>query len=130
MAGPTMFTAPEIHGLPSYNQPQWASFLSTCEELEVPLSFHIGVPGGGAQKAYVEPGVDGSDRLTKGRGVHLATYTTNSFFSNSWLITNFIFSGIPAEAPPAEDCFGRNRHQLVTVPAGGHGLPVVREHRG
>ena len=41
-AGPTMFSAPELHGLPSLNQPQWTRFLSICEELDVPLSFHIG----------------------------------------------------------------------------------------
>jgi predicted TIM-barrel fold metal-dependent hydrolase len=118
MAGPTMFSAPEIHGLPSYNQPQWASFLSTCEELDVPLSFHIGVPGGGAQKAYVEPGVDGSDRLTKGRGVHLATYTTNSFLSNSWLITNFIFSGILLRHP---------RLKIISGETGISWLPFLLE---
>jgi predicted TIM-barrel fold metal-dependent hydrolase len=89
MVGPSMFSAPEIHGLPSLNRPEWAPFLSLCEELEVPLSFHISVPGGGAQKPYVETG----------RGVHLATATSNSFLSNSWLITNFIFSGMLLRHP-------------------------------
>jgi predicted TIM-barrel fold metal-dependent hydrolase len=43
-AGPTMHTAPEVHGLPSLNQPQWTRFLSTCEELEVrPLVRPLGL---------------------------------------------------------------------------------------
>jgi predicted TIM-barrel fold metal-dependent hydrolase len=118
MAGPTMFTSPEIHGFPSYNQPQWDSFLSTCEDLEVPLSFHIGVPGGGAQKPFVEPGVDAAEQLTKGRGLFLAVYTTNSFLSNSWLLTNFIFSGIPLRHP---------RLKIVSGETGISWLPFLIE---
>lgn len=94
LAGPTMFCAPEMHGMPSFNQPEWSRFLSRCEEYEVPLSFHIGVPGGGAQKPWLESNLDVTTQLTKGRGMHLAIYTCNSFLSNSWLIANLIFSGI------------------------------------
>jgi predicted TIM-barrel fold metal-dependent hydrolase len=117
-AGPSMFTSPEVYGLPSLNQPQWAGFLSTCEELEVPLSFHIGVPVGGAQKPWVEPGVDPIAQLQMGRGVHLATYTTNSFLSNSWLITNLIFSGIPLRHP---------RLKIVSGETGISWLPFMLE---
>lgn len=117
-AGPTMFTSPELHGLPAYNQPEWARFLSMCEDLDVPISFHIGVPGGGAQKPFVPKGVDPREQLTKGRGVFLAVYTTNSFLSNSWLITNFIFGGIPLEHP---------RLKIVSGETGISWLPFLIE---
>jgi len=117
-AGPTMFSAPEVHGLPSLNHPRWSKFLSTCEELEVPLSFHIGPPGGGAHKPWVEPGVDAATKLTMGRGVHLAVYTTNSFFSNSWLISNLVFSGIPLMHP---------RLKIVSGESGISWLPFLLE---
>jgi len=117
-AGPTMYSAPELHGLPSLNQPQWARFLSICEGLDVPLSFHIGVPGGGAQKPWVPAGVDAAAQLSVGRGVHLATYTTNSFFSNSWLISNLIFSGVPLRHP---------RLKIVSGETGISWLPFLLE---
>jgi predicted TIM-barrel fold metal-dependent hydrolase len=117
-AGPTMFSAPEVHGLPALNHPQWSRFLSICEDLDVPLSFHIGPPGGGAQKPWVEPGADAATKLATGRGVHLAIYTTNSFLSNSWLISNLIFNGIPLRHP---------RLKIVSGESGISWLPFLLE---
>lgn len=117
-AGPTMFSAPEVHGLPSLNQPEWERFLSTCEDLDVPLSFHIGPPGGGAHKPWTEPGGDALSKLTSGRGMFLAVYTTNSFLSNSWLISNLVFSGIPLQHP---------RLKIVSGESGISWLPFLLE---
>jgi len=57
-------------------------------------------------------------KLATGRGMHLAVYTTNSFFSNSWLISNLIFSGIPLRHP---------RLKIVSGESGISWLPFLLE---
>ena len=95
-------------------EPLW----DAVEESGYPLSFHIGPPGGGAQKPWVEPGTDATTKLATGRGVHLAIYTTNSFLSNSWLISNLVFNGIPLRHP---------RLKIVSGESGISWLPFLLE---
>jgi predicted TIM-barrel fold metal-dependent hydrolase len=88
LRGITMCDAPHLHGLPSLERPEWEAFWSECEDAQLAVAFHIGA---GSFKPLVWN--------QGGSGEFLATMTTNSLLSNSWIISNLIFSGVLLRHP-------------------------------
>jgi predicted TIM-barrel fold metal-dependent hydrolase len=87
LRGITMCDAPHLYGFPSLDDPAWDGFWSACEDQGVPVAFHIG-SGSGGQFVWGQHG-----------GEEQATRTVNTFFSNSWVVTNLIFSGVLLKHP-------------------------------
>ena len=74
--------APEVFGLPHFNDRQWDPVYATCADLGVPMCLHIGaVPILEAWPGY--------DRTTK-----IAMGSTRSISSHMQIVTNVLFSGV------------------------------------
>jgi predicted TIM-barrel fold metal-dependent hydrolase len=87
LKGITMSDAPHKLGLPTLDSPEWAPFWSECEDLDLAIAFHIG------------SGSMGVNAWGQGGGEAQATMTINSFFNNTWLITNLVYSGVLLRHP-------------------------------
>ena len=88
LKGITMCDAPHHFGLPTLDAPEWDSFWSVCEDLGMVVAFHIG-SGSFQSQVWGQPKT----------GEHLATATTNSLLSNSFVISNLIFTGLLLRHP-------------------------------
>jgi predicted TIM-barrel fold metal-dependent hydrolase len=86
--GITMCDNPGGYGFPSLDDPAWAPFWSACEDLGVAVAFHIGSAAMGPAPIWNTTG-----------GEAQAILTVNSFLSNSWVVTNLIFSGVLLRHP-------------------------------
>jgi uncharacterized protein len=86
--GITMCDAPQNYGFRSLEKPEWEPFWAECEDLELAVAFHI---GSGSFKSQVW--------FPEGGGEWLATQSTNSFLSNSWIVSNLIYSGVLLKHP-------------------------------
>ena len=88
LAGITMCDNTHEFGLPHLDQPVWEPFWSACEDMELAVAFHIG-SAGSKHNVWSQ----------EGGGEFQATATVNSFLSNSWIVTNLIFSGVLLKHP-------------------------------
>jgi len=88
LRGITMSDNPHAHGLPSLDRPEWEPFWSACEDMGLVVAFHIG-SGSFTKLVWSQ----------EGGGEYLATNTVNSFLSNSWIVSNLIFSGVLLRHP-------------------------------
>jgi predicted TIM-barrel fold metal-dependent hydrolase len=87
--GITMCDSPQDYGLPTLDGPEWDPFWSACEDLGLAVAFHIGSSGSDWVRSW----------FRKGRGEFQAIITANSFLTNSWLVSNLIFSGVLLRHP-------------------------------
>jgi predicted TIM-barrel fold metal-dependent hydrolase len=88
LRGITMCDAPHKFGLPLLDTPHWDRFWAECEELNLAIAFHIG-SGSFSAQLWSQPKT----------GELLATQTANSFLSNSFIVSNLIFSGVLLKYP-------------------------------
>jgi predicted TIM-barrel fold metal-dependent hydrolase len=89
LKGITMCEAPHHFGYPSLDQPAWDRFWSVCEDTSLAVAFHISSGPSDRQNVWSQ----------NGGGEQLATLTANSFLSNSWIISNLLFSGVLLRHP-------------------------------
>jgi uncharacterized protein len=107
LTGITMCENPQEFGFRPLDQPEWDPFWSACEDLDLAVAFHIG-SGGPKNMVWSQ----------EGGGEFQATATVNSFLSNSWVVTNLIFSGILLKHP---------RLKIFSAETGIGWLPFVLE---
>jgi uncharacterized protein len=86
--GITMCDNPAAYGFPALDDPAWDLFWSECEDLGIAVAFHIGSTVTGTAPIWNMRG-----------GEAQAILSVNSFISNSWVITNLIFSGVLLRHP-------------------------------
>jgi predicted TIM-barrel fold metal-dependent hydrolase len=86
---------PEDAGLPDLSQPAWGPFFEACQELELPVNFHIG----SSQREMDFYGKTPWPSL--GREARLALGSANLFLGNARVIGNLIFAGVAERYP---DC--------------------------
>ena len=111
LTGITMCDKPEAFGLPYLNEPAWDPFWATCQELGVPVNFHIGA---GNVKETINRSV------WKGYSFErlLALSSVVLFLDNFRVIINLIFSGLLERYPELK---------FVSVESGIGWLPFVLE---
>ena len=90
MTGITMCDTPEAFGLPHLSDPAWDPFWDTCQDMGMPVNFHIGAGAGVADK-LIWPGY-GPQR-------QLALTSIALFITNFKVIINLIFSGLCERYP-------------------------------
>jgi predicted TIM-barrel fold metal-dependent hydrolase len=110
LTGIAMPDRPQEFGLPYLNDPHWAPFFETCQELKLPINFHIGVQAGPVIQQTLWPNL-GSQR-------NLAVMSVALFIENFRVIINLIFSGLLERYP------GLN---FVSVESGIGWIPFLLE---
>jgi len=115
LTGVVMSDAPHAFGQPVLSDPAWDRFWSTCQDLALPINFHIGSSGvsfaGDYWGSAFGPTEDGApDRV---RSVFSAT---SVFIMNFRDITNLILSGVLERFP---------RLKFVSVESGVGWIPFV-----
>ena len=90
LTGITMTDKPEEFGLPYLNDPHWDPFWATCEELQLPVNFHIGA-GGDTFARSAWGGMSFQRRLAIG--------SIALFLDNFRVIINLMFSGLLERYP-------------------------------
>ena len=108
LTGITMVGGPERFGLPTLNESYWDPFWDNCQDMELPVNFHIGSLGG----------TEGL--LWKGYGPErsLALQSIGLFLNNFKVIINLIFSGLVERYP---------RIDFVSVESGIGWIPFLLE---
>ncbi|MEX2081373.1 MAG: amidohydrolase family protein [Dehalococcoidia bacterium] len=91
LKGVAMLDRPQEFGLPYLNEPHWAPFFATCEELQLPVNFHIGVLPVQTSQRAVWP-MQSMQRM-------LAVSSIALFMDNFKVITNLIFTGVLERYP-------------------------------
>jgi predicted TIM-barrel fold metal-dependent hydrolase len=109
LTGITVTDKPEEFGLPYLNDPHWDPFWATCQELELPVNFHIGAGG----DAFVRASWGNLGFQRK-----LAIGSIALFMDNFRVIVNLIFSGLLERYP---------RLKFVSVESGIGWIPFVLE---
>lgn len=109
LTGITMCDRPEVFGLPYLNDPAWDRFWATCQELDVPVNFHIGA-GSEAFQNTPWPNLPFQRILALG--------SIGLFLDNFRVIVNLIFSGLLERFP---------RLKFVSVESGIGWIPFVLE---
>lgn len=109
ITGITMCDTPEAFGLPYLNEPHWDPFWATCQELELPVNFHIGA-GGDIAEQMMWPGYKLQRRI--------AATSVSLFIVQFRTIMNLIFSGLLERYP---------RIDFVSVESGIGWIPFVLE---
>jgi predicted TIM-barrel fold metal-dependent hydrolase len=99
--------APDVLGLPPFNDPHWDPVYRLCSELGVPMCLH---QGGGMPRLANPPGIGPN---TKG-----AVGATKSISLNMQLIINILFSDVLDRFP---------KLKLITVESGIGWIPYVLE---
>jgi uncharacterized protein len=84
---------PEDAGLPDLSRPEWAAFFETCQELRLPINFHIG-------SSQREMDFFGKTSWpSHGNETRLALGSANLFLGNARVIGNLIYAGILERYP-------------------------------
>jgi predicted TIM-barrel fold metal-dependent hydrolase len=84
---------PEDAGLPDLSQPEWGGFFEACQELGMPINFHIG-------SSQREMDFYGKTPWPSHRGeARLALGSANLFLGNARVIGNLIYAGLPERYP-------------------------------
>ena len=84
---------PEDAGLPDLSRPEWVPFFEACQELAMPINFHIG-SSASAMDFYGKaswPSLDNESRLALG--------SANLFLGNARVIGNLIYTGVAERFP-------------------------------
>jgi uncharacterized protein len=84
---------PEDAGLDDLSQPLWSPFFDTCQELGLPINFHIG----SSQREMDFYGKTPWPSL--GNEARLALGSANLFLGNARVIGNLIYGGVPERHP-------------------------------
>jgi predicted TIM-barrel fold metal-dependent hydrolase len=84
---------PEDAGLPDLSDAAWSSFFETCQELELPINFHIG----SSQREMDFYGK--TPWPTLGNEARLALGSANLFLGNARVIGNLILAGVAERYP-------------------------------
>jgi predicted TIM-barrel fold metal-dependent hydrolase len=93
MRGVVTCSNPEDAGLPDLSQPEWADFFEACQELAMPINFHIG-------SSQREMDFYGKTPWPSHRGeARLALGSANLFLGNARVIGNLIYAGLPERYP-------------------------------
>jgi predicted TIM-barrel fold metal-dependent hydrolase len=93
MRGIVTCSNPEDAGLPDLSQPEWAGFFEACQELAMPINFHIG-------SSQREMDFYGKTPWPSHRGeARLALGSANLFLGNARVIGNLIYAGLPERYP-------------------------------
>lgn len=93
MRGVVMCSNPEDAGMPDLAQPVWAPFFEACEELGMPINFHIGASSGEMDFFGKTPW------KSHGGETRLALGSANLFLGNARVIGNLIYSGVLERYP-------------------------------
>ena len=109
LTGITMCDTPEFLGLPYLHEPHWDPFWKTCEELEIPINFHIGA-GGDIVSKILWKGYTPQRRL--------AANSVSLFIVQFRTVMNLIFSGLLERYPTLK---------FVSVESGIGWIPFVLE---
>lgn len=109
LTGITMTDKPEVYGLPCLNETHWDPLWETCQELELPVNFHIGAGGDTFERSYWK-GLPFQRRLAIG--------SIALFLDNFRVIVNLIFSGLLERFPALK---------FVSVESGIGWIPYVLE---
>ena len=108
LTGITMVGGPQRFGLPFLNEPYWDPFWSTCQEMELPVNFHIGGDGGTEGLLWKDYGMERA----------LAVQSIGLFLNNFKVIINLIFSGLVERYPKLD---------FVSVESGIGWIPFLLE---
>jgi len=96
MRGVVTCSNPEDAGLPDLAQPEWAPFFEACQELSMPINFHIG-------SSQREMDFFGKTSWpSHGNETRLAIGSANLFMGNARVIGNLIYSGVADRFPGAK----------------------------
>ena len=98
--------APEVFGLPHFNDRQWDPVYQTCSDLGIPLCLHIG-------QVPILPAWPGYDDRTR-----IAMGSTRSISSHMQILTNVLFSGVLDRFPNLK---------VITVESGIGWIPYLLE---
>lgn len=109
LTGITMTDKPEEFGLPYLDDRHWDPFWATCEELRLPVNFHIGAGGDTFQRS-VWPSLSPQRKLAVG--------SVALFIDNFRVIINLIFSGLLERFPNLK---------FISVESGIGWIPFVLE---
>jgi predicted TIM-barrel fold metal-dependent hydrolase len=107
-----LFTGePQVHGMPLLGSPHWSRFWAAAQDLELPVSFHIGTGSfdGGFTKERME--------LT-GMGSTNAVVAVNLFLDNGKQLVDLLFSGVLPRHP---------RLKVISVESGIGFIPFILE---
>ncbi|MDB5581382.1 MAG: amidohydrolase 2 [Bradyrhizobium sp.] len=98
LTGIVMSDSPEHFGQPNLADPVWARFWETCQDLELPINFHVGSGTHNKMEGYWSQGgstYDGPDR-----DPYAVCYSSASMFlGNGRSIMNLILSGMLERYP-------------------------------
>jgi predicted TIM-barrel fold metal-dependent hydrolase len=109
LTGITMCDTPELLGLPYLHDAHWDPFWSTCEELKIPVNFHIGA-GGKIAEQVVWEGYSPQRRL--------AATSVALFIVQFRTVMNLILSGLLERYPTLN---------FISVESGIGWIPFVIE---
>ncbi len=119
LTGITMCDTPELLGLPYLHDTHWGPFWATCEELKIPVNFHIGAGGEIAQQVVWE-GYSPQRRL--------AATSVSLFIVQFRTVMNLILSGLLERYPTLNFISVESGHRLDSVRPGSAGVAVRRNH--
>jgi predicted TIM-barrel fold metal-dependent hydrolase len=109
LTGITMCDTPELLGLPYLHEPHWDRFWATCEELALPVNFHIGA-GGDIAEQMLWSGYSSQRRI--------AALSVTMFIVQFRTVLNLILSGLLERFPTLN---------FVVVESGIGWIPFVLE---
>ncbi len=114
LTGIAMVDRPEQYGLPRLAEAAWDPFWATCQELELPVNFHIGATGGeGLRSLSWDP-----EMAQKSPERWLAVLDVALFVESYRVVVNLIFSGLLDRFP---------KLHFVSVESGIGWIPFVLE---
>ena len=124
LRGVNMTSDPQDLGSPDLANGAWDPLWEVCEDLELPVHFHIGASltamnffgqyFWASQHEYVKPAIGGS----------------MLFIGNARVVINTIFSGALRPLPQAQDGVGGERDRLGALHPRDHGLGAAGERAG
>lgn len=100
LTGVALSDAPQLFGQPSYADPVWDRFFRTCEDLRLPINFHVGAGESdnrlgfwGRTEGFLEGGVTTFDPFL------ICYVSTQLFLSNVKDILNLLLTGVLDKFP-------------------------------
>jgi len=107
-----LFTGePQVHGMPLLGSPHWSRFWAAAQDLELPVSFHIGT--GSFDSAFTKERME----LT-GLGSTNAVVAVDLFLDNGKQLVDLLFSGVLPRHP---------RLKVISVESGIGFIPFILE---
>lgn len=109
--GIIMSGAPQLHAQPFLADKAWDRFWAAAQEVELPISFHVG--SGDMMSQFSMERI-----MTEGMGATYARASTSLFFDTAMQLTDLLFSGVLARFPGL---------QFVSVESGIGWIPFLLE---